>query len=300
MSVVKAVGYIPELKFGTSYKQRIKLTESLYLLPLSDTIARDFKVSIEAGGHKLTEGSFLYYEGTLRQDGTVYEVFQGYALALSFFSPKGRASCRALKELDTESEIELFIDEHDRFGYETEDVITVIKKNIVIIENIYKRVEAQLVAKSFNTLRNSLEFFILFLEERKIRTRLLYLSISLESILLEGESEGLAYKLGMRGSNLLNAYYKEVDMFKIFTELKNSYDLRSAIIHGNDYKKMSDKVNGKRGKTSTELDHILVLEVIVKDILSLVFGTEDLYNLSIKSQLGKTIDQKHILDQKIS
>lgn len=52
----------------------------------------------------------------------------------------------------------------------------------------------------------------------------------------------------MRGANLLNTYYKKVDMLKIFTELKNSYDLRSAIIHGNDYKKISDKVKGKRGK----------------------------------------------------
>lgn len=298
MSVVKAIGYIPELKFGTNNKQRIKLTENLFLLPLSDSTAQEFKASIEAMGHKLTDGRFLYYEGTLRQDGTTYEVFQGYALALSFFNPKGRASCRAIKELESESEIELFIDEHDRFGYETEDVITVTKANVATVGNIYKRVEAQLVAKDFNALRNSLEFFILFLEERKIRTRLLYLSISLESILLEGESEGLAYKLGMRGANLLSAYYEKVDMTKIFTELKNSYDLRSAIIHGNDYKKISDKVTGKRGKTSTELDHILVLEAIVKDILSLVFGTEDLYNLSVTSQLGKTIDQKHILDQK--
>jgi hypothetical protein len=297
MPVVKAIGYIPELKLSTKNTQRIKLDENLFLLPLTDPDVLEFKKLIESKGFKLNDGNFLYYEGQLREDGTIYEVFQGYALSLSFFKPKSRVSCRALMELAVDSEIQLFIDEHDKFGYELEDIITLKKNDFKIINPIYKRVESQLIAENFNPLRNSLEFFILFLEERKIRTRILYLSISLESILLEGESEGLAYKLGIRGANLLNKYYENVDMLKIFNELKNSYELRSKIVHGDDYKKVSDKVNRKRGLNSTELDHILVLETIVKDILSLIFSIENLYKLSVDKQLGSLIDNEYILDQ---
>ena len=226
----------------------------------------------------------------------MYEVFQGYSLALTFFHPKGRATCRAVKELDSDGNVQLFIDEYDKFGYEPEDVIHLKPLKIKEVKSIYSRVEAQLENKDFNPLRNSLEFFMLFLSEKPIRTRLLYLSICLESILLEGESEGLAYKLGIRCANLLNAFYRGVSMESIFEEIKNGYMLRSKIIHGDDYKGASEKIIRRRGGTATELGHVLNLETVVKDILAVIFSNQDLYELSIYSKLGKEIDQKYILD----
>lgn len=296
MSVIRAIGYIPELKLKTISKQKIKLADNLFLLPEVSTEVTLFKKDISSKGFKIAGGCYLYFEGTLRQDGTLFEVFQGYSLALTFFQPSGQASCRAIKELSNKNNIELFIDEYDKFGYEIDSIITIGKKDLKEVKKIFTRVEVQLVAKKFNPLRNSLEFFMLFLNERKIRTRLLYLSIALESILLEGQSDGLSYKLGMRGANLLSIYYKNIDMESIFNELRNSYELRSSIIHGDDYQKTSARVIGRRGKTSTELDHVDTLESIVKDILSTVFSLEEFYELSISGGLGKEIDKRYILD----
>lgn len=292
----RAIGFIPELKFKEVSNRKIKLTSGISILPESDILVSEFKSELATKGYKVSGGGYLYFEGDLKQDGTLYEVFQGYALALTFFSPKGRASCRALRDLDAEEGIHFFIDEYDKFGYEEEDIISVQRKDISHIRSIFTRVEAQLENKDFNPLRNSLEFFILFLSEKPIRTRLLYLSICLESILLEGENEGLAYKLGIRCANLLNAFYTNVVMSSIFDELKNSYVLRSKIIHGDDYKKESDRIIRRGGSRTTELDHVLNLESIVKDILSLIFSNQELYDLSIASKLGKIIDERYILD----
>lgn len=292
----RAIGFIPELKFKELSSRKIKLTSGISILPESDTLVSEFKSELAAKGYKISEGSYLYFEGDLKQDGTLYEVFQGYALALTFFSRKGRASCRALKDLEEEEGVHLFIDEYDKFGYEEEDIVSIQRKDIPRIKSIYTRVEAQLENKDFNPLRNSLEFFILFLSEKPIRTRLLYLSICLESILLEGENEGLAYKLGIRCANLLSAFYTNVVMSSIFDEIKNSYVLRSKIIHGDDYKKESDRIIRRGGSRTTELDHVLNLESVVKDILSLVFSNQELYDFSIESKLGKVIDERYILD----
>ena len=260
-------------------------------------MAINFRNEIESKGYKISGGSYLYFEGNLKEDGTLYEVFQGYSLALTFFRPRGRATCRAVKELDNNEGLQLFIDEYDKFGYEPEDIISLNPSKIKEVESIYSRVETQLENKDFNPLRNSLEFFILFLSEKPIRTRLLYLSICLESILLEGENEGLAYKLGIRCANLLNAFYRNVNMESIFEEIKNGYMLRSKIIHGDDYKEASAKIIKRKGGKATELSHVLNLETIVKDILSVIFSNQDPYDLSVGSKLGKVIDQKYILDR---
>jgi hypothetical protein len=289
----KAIAFIPELKFEYAITRKIKLSEHIYLLPEEHTLARDIRKDIKSKGHDISKGSYLYFEGSLKNDGTLYEIFLGYAIALTLFNPKGRATCRAIKDLDS-NDTQLFIDEYDKFGYEPEDVITLKKEKINQVKNIYSRVEAQLENKDFNPLRNSLEFFILFLSEKQIRTRLLYLSICLESVLLEGEDEGLSYKLGVRCANLLNAFYTKVDMNSVSKEIKNGYSLRSKIIHGDDYNKASKTIINKGG-AATELGHVLRLEAIVKDVLSVIFSSQDFHDLSIKGDLGKTIDQKYIL-----
>jgi len=260
----KAIAFIPEFKFNHVVSRKIKLTQNIYLVAENSEIATSFRNEIESEGFKISGGSYLYFEGHLKNDGTLYEVFQGYSLALTFFYPSGRTTCRAVKEFGDNESVQLFIDEYDKFGYEPEDIITLAPLKIKAVESIYYRVEAQLENKDFNPLRNSLEFFTLFLSEKPIRTRLLYLSICLESILLEGESEGLSYKLGIRCANLLNAFYKKVDMESVFDEIKNGYELRSKIIHGDDYNGASAKIIKKRGGNATELDHVLKLETIVK------------------------------------
>ncbi len=293
MDPVKGIAYIPEFKFD--YPNKIKLTQNIYLLPSESKAAVSFRQEIESRGYKLQDGAYLYFEGDIKGDATLYEVFQGYSLALIFFNPKGRATCRAVKNL-IKNEVELFIDEHDKFGYEIDDIISFRKDKISEVKSIYSRVEAQLENKDFNALRNALEFFILFLSEKQIRTRLLYLSICLESVLLESASEGLSYKLGIRCANFLNTLYRGVNMESVFNEMKNAYTLRSKIIHGDDYKDASDKIIRKKGGSASELSHVLALETVVKDVLSVIFSKQDLYDLSIVGNLGKMIDQKYILD----
>lgn len=298
MNTRKAIAYIPEFQLDGTFSNKLKLTSNLRLLPENNRVVEEFKKEINEMGYTISGGSYLYFEGDLRDDGTLYEIFQGYALALTFFSPKGRTTCRAIRELVDGEIPQLFIDEYDKFGYEKDDVIVLKRREIKLVQSIYDRVELQLENKDFNPLRNSLEFFILFLSEKQIRTRLLYLSICLESVLLESENEGLSYKLGMRCANLLNAFYSKVDMGAIFEEIKNGYTLRSKIIHGDDYDGASEKIIKRKGGKATELDHVLNLETIVKDTLSVIFMDQNLYDLSIKKELGKEIDQRYILDRR--
>lgn len=296
MAVRRAVGYIPEFKLTGAFVRRLQLTSGISLLTENSELASNLREELKANGYQIEGGSYLYFDGTLNDDGTLYEVFQGYSLALTFFDRKGRATCRAVKDLD-ENSLELFIDEYDKFRYEKDDVIFVKRSEIKKVKSIYARVEKQLENKDFNPLRNSLEFFIIFLSEKPIRTRLMFLCICLESTLLEGENEGLSYKLGVRCANLLNAFYAKVDRVAIFEEIKNAYSLRSKIVHGDDYKKESDKIIKKRGGAATELDHVLNLESVIKDILSIIFGNQELYDASISGGLGKLVDKKYILDR---
>jgi hypothetical protein len=113
--------------------------------------------------------------------------------------------------------------------------------------------------------------------------------------LLEGESEGLSYKLGIRSANLLHAFYTNTDTTSIFEEVKNGYTLRSKIIHGDDYVRASEKILKKRGG-ATELSHVLNLETIVKDVLAAIFSQQELYDSAVGKSLGKLIDQKYILN----
>ena len=245
-------------------------------------------------GFTLPEGSYLYFDGKLKADGTLYEVFQGYCLALTLCYPAGRATCRAVQDLDAPDAVELFIDEYDKFAYDPDDLIRFDLRQSRSVKSVFARVESQLETSDFNALRNSLEFFTWYLSEPRIRTRLLYLSICLESLFLEGEGEGIGYKLGLRCGQFLCAFNKHVEPESVFTQVRNGYALRSKIIHGSDYNKESSK-QIKRGDATTELDHVLSLEKIVKHALSAIFHREDLFEASRSGKLGSLIDKKYLL-----
>jgi hypothetical protein len=293
--MLKAIAFIPELQIGSTILGKTKLADNLWILPAKNKLSVNLKSQLQRSGFNVLNGGYLFFEGNLGGDGTLYELFQGYSLSLIFFNPIGRTTCRAIKNLYT-NELQLFIDEHDKFRFEKTDVITLEKSNIKKIAPIYAKVEEQLVNKSFNPLRNALEFFIIFLNENIIRTRLLYLMICLESVLVgSSETEGVSYKLSIRCASLLNTFYNNVNKKSIVEELKNSYNLRSRIIHGGDYTKESTKIINRRGRGASELDHIYRLEPIVKDVLSLIFQKKELYDLAIKDILGNEIDNKYLL-----
>lgn len=293
-STIKAIGFVPELKLDASINRKLKLAEGLYILPNTDERTVTLRNEIISRGYMLNEGSYLYFDGNLKEDGTAYEIFQGYCLALTFYYPAGRATCRVVKELGSDKAADLFIDTYDKFGYELDEVITLKASTIKKVLAVFTRVETQLATEDFNPLRNSVEFFILFLAEKQIRTRLLYLSICLESVFLDEDVEGIAYKLAIRCARFLHKYTRSVNMASVFEEVKNGYALRSKIIHGSDYRKESNKIIRKKSMTS-ELDHIEPLENIVKNTLSQIFLNEDLYNQSCKGAIGTFIDNNFIL-----
>ena len=294
---MRAVAFIPEVATVRPLSRKIKLSSALWLLPPDSRLARNLRAEIEAGGYTVSGGSYLYFDGNLKADGTLYEVFQGYCLALTYFYPQGRATCRAFHELGSPKKVELFIDEYDKFAFDPDDLIKLERKRIRSIDRVFARVEAQLETAEFNPLRNAVEFFIWYLSEPRIRTRLLYLSICLESLLLEGEGEGIAYKLGMRCASLLDAFDQTTTPESVLLQVRNGYTLRSKIIHGSDYAKESTKLI-KRGHATTELDHVLSLEKIVKHTFSVIFAHEDLYDASRTDELASLIDTKYLLGTK--
>jgi|GEM_PF-2503150 len=294
LSIKEGVAFIPEIKNCAKIKKEI--CPNLFLLPISNKHVKHLKKVIKDKGYEIKDGTFLYFKGPIKEDGTLYEVFQSYSLALTFYY-EGLATCRAYQEIcDGEyKDIELFITENDNFGYDEEDKRTLKLIDIKFIREFYKRIYNELSSKGFNPLMNSLEFFNKFLREREIKPRLLYLNICLESIFLSGnDSEGISYKLGVRCANLLYQDDNKIDKYDTYTEVKNGYDLRSKIIHGGNYDKESQAIiNKKKTKsniTRTELDHVLILEKIVKRVYKIVLGDNDLCVSVSNGELGGKID----------
>ncbi len=293
---MKAIAFIPEIKSRIRVKR--ELCPGLFLLPESDDDVKDFNKNVGDNGHTLEKGIYLYFDGILKEDGTLYEIFQSYSLALTFYY-EGLATCRAYKEIGDKSEVEFFIDENDKFGYDEQDERELNLKDIKKISVFYNKISNDLFSKKFNPVVNSLEFFNRFLKEREIKPRLLYLNICLESIFLAGsETEGISYKLGLRCSNLLYNNDNSLDKHDTYIEVKNGYDLRSKIIHGGDYDKISQDIIKKKKVSNTqrtELDHVIVLEKIVKRVFKIILDDESLYKLSKEGRLGGEIDKIFIL-----
>lgn len=290
----RLVGFVPELQLKKSFTRKLKLAHDLCILPESDYRSVKLRKELIEAGYKIDKGSYLYFEGYLKKDGTGYEIFLGYCLALTFYYSDKRASCRAIKDIDSEKNVELFIDAQDKFRYELADVIDLKTADRKKILPVFQRIEAQLETPDFNPLRNSIDFFKLFMTEPLIRTRILYLSICLESIYIDEAVEGASYKLAVRCAHFLHNFNKKMAVLSVFEEVKNGYALRSAIIHGDDYRKASSKIINKSHKT-TELDHISPLENIVKNTLSLIFLNKSLYEQSCKGSLGAFIDESFVL-----
>jgi hypothetical protein len=293
---MKAIAFIPELRLDKICLRKHRLARGLFFLPANNTVVNSFKRKIEAQGFVLPEGSFLLFEGDITGEETCYKIFQAYCLGLMFFYPVGHVSCRAVQDIENEGNIELYIDEYDKFRYMQEDIITVMTRDFRRISVVYEKVMSQFGNKVFNPLSNALEFYQLFLDESKIKIRLLYLSICLESLLLDSDKEGIAYKLSLRCSKLIAAFFKEINKTELYNEVKNSYNLRSTIVHGSDYNKSSDKILKKKGGNATELDHVFSLEKVVRAVMSLMFLHQDLFTASSKGNLGSFIDDNYILD----
>lgn len=289
------VAFVPEVIPESDRKK--KLSDGLFLLSSKNKLALALRAEIEAAGYSITGGAYLYFEGKIKEDATPYEIFYGYCLALTFFYKEGLATCRAVKELVPSEKAQFFIDKFDQFRIDPDDIINFRNKNTRGINSCYRKIIPLLATKKFNPLRNTLEFFALFSKEYEIRVRLLYLSICLESLFLEGgDTEGIAYKLGTRCSAFLGHFDKDIDSTSTFLEVKTAYNLRSKIIHGGDYQKESARaIRGITSKATSELDHILILEKILKNTLHYIFLNEDFYIASQDKSLGTEIDEKLIL-----
>ena len=254
---------------------------------------------IESLGYKIENGLYLYFDGKLTGDLTSYEIFHGYCLALTFFYTNGRASCKAVQETGVKDGLRLYIDKFDKFGVDPDDVVTLEIANRAKIDECYQRILPHMATKDFNPVRNSIEFFSLFSKEYEIRVRLLYLSICLESLFLEGNDiEGIGHKLGLRCAAFLSHFDAKIDSSLTFSEVKIGYALRSKIIHGANYQKESKEVLRKpASKATKESDHALILEKILKNVFHSLLLSEEFYTAALDRTLGNKIDQELVLDK---
>jgi len=293
---VEAVAFIPEVE-TKNIKAKTKISSNLFIIPESDKHAQHLKESIESLGYKIEGGIYLYFEGEIEEDGTLYEIFQSYGLALTFYY-EGLSTCRAYQQIDSVKKQylkpELYINENDEFRYDPSDKIVLNKKDVSGVDIFYEKILKRFIDKAYSPLTVSFEFFNKFLKEVEPKVRLLYLVICMESIFLgKDENEGLGYKLGMRGAYFLSNSDKTADKDNIFTELKNGYNLRSKIVHGSDYKKESDGIIRRaaaKGESRTELDHVFALERILKKAYYTILNSDDIYNSVLDGSIGKSID----------
>lgn len=293
----RLVAFVPELSFGGKAKRQ--LCAGLHFLPPTHKFATPLVQDITDAGFVTKGGTYLYYEGELQEDSTPYEVFAAYCHALTFFYVDGQATCRAVKDLDGNQPADFYIDKFDKFGVDPDDQISLQAKDIRKLNTYYDRIFPHLSTKQFNAFRNALEFFALFQREYEIRIRLLYLSICFESLFLEGnDSEGIGHKLGLRCAAFLKHFDDQLDATATYQEVKCGYDLRSTIIHGSNYQKASGKViRGKTSKATTELDHVGILEKILKNVFHYSLSDEPFYLASVDKSFGRKIDTELVLDK---
>ena len=291
------VAFLPELNFNGSAKR--ELSPGLFFLPSTHKFSNQLAKDIKDAGYNIKDGAYLYYEGDLKGDLTSYEMFYGYCLAVTFFYKNGQVTCRAVKELDSVEPTKFFIDKFDKFGVDPDDVIVLESKDIKKVKVYHERILPHLSTKEFNAFRNALEFFSLFAREYEIRIRLLYLSICFESLFLEGnDSEGIGHKLGIRCAAFLKNFDDVVDSTATYHEVKCGYNLRSKVIHGGDYQKESVKViKGALSKATTELDHIGILEKILKNVFHYLLSDKLFYEASQNKSLGNKIDTELVLEK---
>lgn len=289
------IGFIPETSIGFVVARKKKLSDGVFILSENNNKVLEFKKEIERlTDCKLSGGVYLMFNGDIdsEKDGTLYEVFQSYGLALSFFYG-GLATCRAVKDFSTQDDnIFLNIDKYDKFGVNEDDKIEIIKKDINRICPIYRRIFKELSNNKYNPLANSLDFFTKAIKEVDVKSRILYLAICLEGLFVNGDDNTeISYKLGLRCSYLLNKYYKDANRKEIDSEIKNSYKLRSRIIHGCDYKNASDKlIRQSDGKKRFESDHVISIENILKRLYKIVL--ENYYEESVGNNLSNKIDEE--------
>lgn len=290
---MEAIAFLPEVTSESEPERRVRLAEGLFLLPKSDDRVKGLCNYLNSSGFKIESGGiFLYFKGQLKADGTIYEIFQSYAHALTFYY-QGRATCRTVQEIRGQMFIppELYIDDEDKFGVASDDKRVFAIRDRKKIKGFYEKILSQLASKEFNPFINSFEFFGLYLKEARPKTRLLFLNICLESLILaESESEGVGFKLALRCAHLLNKDDKSTDKTAIFDQVNIAYNLRSKIIHGANYEKAKSSAN-KSKVPSFESDHIDEMEKILKRIYRIVLGNKVYYEATTIGSLGKQIDQ---------
>jgi len=96
---MEALTFIPEVAIENEPDKPMRLAPGLFLLPKNDERARGLCIFLDSKGFKLESGGiFLYFKGDVSADGTIYEIFQGYAYALTFYY-EGRATCRVVQQI---------------------------------------------------------------------------------------------------------------------------------------------------------------------------------------------------------
>ena len=272
--------------------RKMKLASNIFIVPESNKHAIHLKQLIKEKGDDINDGIFLYFKGELEKDATLYEVFQSYGFALTFYYG-GRATCRAYEKIDEDrcGDIKSFIDEFDRFRYDPEDERIFQTKDRRAISLFYEKILNELSESKYNPLINSLQFFDKFLREYDIKVRLLFLNICFESLFIAKDNSELVYKLSTRCAHFLGNNGK-IDKYLTYIEVKSGYDLRSTIIHGGDYgKKSNNIINNANHPANSEIDHIIILEDILKRAYKAIFSDDILYELTRKGDLGDKIDK---------
>lgn len=290
--ITEGIAFIPEARIDKSVGRKMKLAPGLFIVPESNKHAAHLKQSIKEKGGDIGNGTFLYFKSELGKDSTLYEVFQSYGFALTFYYG-GRATCRAYEEINEGNydSIKLFIDEFDKFRYDPGDERIFRTKDRKAVSLFYEKILNELSESKYNPLINSLQFFDKFLREYDIKVRLLFLNICFESLFIAKDNSELVYKLSTRCAHFLGNNGK-IDKYLTYIEVKSGYDLRSTIIHGGDYgKKSNNIINNANHPANSEIDHIIILEDILKRVYKAIFSDDILYELTRKGDLGGRIDK---------
>lgn len=183
-----------------------------------------------------------------------------YALMTGHDPTIQNAGASEMRESDQLGKGGGLIIEHKAFCPEEDKEKVMKRESDLLNESIeyFKVNEKLLIANSW--LRNALRYFYFAKKNDRLEDKLINMVISLESMFLRKEERGeLRYRLSLRMATLIGNAYDDKKAEDVFTDIKELYDKRCDVVHGEVTKVTYDDIHRLKTYTRRAIKTFLLL-----------------------------------------
>ncbi len=162
------------------------------------------------------------------------------------------------------------------------------RKQLNIAKKLFKNIDLVDTQKDYTRLKNALTFYEYGYDEGAFIFKLINLFITLESLFSDDDKE-ISFKIALRVSWFLSPRDK-VKRRELFNNLKKMYNLRSRLLHGDDFEKAAAKLHVSKNSYSYLSEALPQLSLIVTKVLFEIFIDKNkvaVFNASSQSEKRK-------------